>query len=349
MRAFFHPDQQLHIPRQFMRAGRISDPTDVPARTGALLTALERRGIKIALPKDFGTAPALTVHTADYLEFLAGAYAAWVKLPDAGPEVLPNCFPYWNSRVDLRHRPPCPSPSPIARAGYYLGDLAVPIGEHTYTSSLAATHTAAAAADAVLAGDVASYALCRPSGHHARADRASGFCYLNNAAIAAERLRSKFKRVVILDVDAHHGDGTQAIFYQRGDVFTISIHADPAAYYPFFTGYAHERGYGDGEGANLNIPLPLGAGDAELLAALQGAADAIARFGAEALVLSLGFDNHREDPIGVLKVTTGGFQPVGRFIRGLALPTVVVQEGGYQISVIGDCLDRFLAGADDFS
>ncbi len=349
MRAFFHPDQQLHVPQQFMRTGRISNPADLPSRTEALLAALERRRIKVERPKDYGTAPALTVHTNDYLEFLAGAYGVWTKLPNAGPEVLPNCFPYWNARVELPHRPPCPSPHPIAQAGYYLGDLAVPIGEYTYTSSLAATHTAAAAADAVMAGEGAAYALCRPSGHHARADRASGFCYLNNGAVAAQRLRSKFERVAILDIDAHHGDGTQAIFYQRGDVFTISIHADPAAYYPFFTGYEHERGHGQGEGANLNIPLAPGTGDAELMAALKRAGEAIVRFGAEALVLSLGFDNHAEDPIGVLKVTTAGFQPVGKFIRGLGLPTVVVQEGGYQISVIGDCLDRFFAGAGDFS
>jgi acetoin utilization deacetylase AcuC-like enzyme len=349
MRAFFHPDQQLHNPQQFMRTGRISNPTELPARAESLLNALQRRQIKIEKPKDYGSAPALTIHTGDYLEYLSTAYATWKTLPNAGPEVLPNCFPYWNSRIEDPHRPPCPSHNPIAKAGYYLGDLAVPIGEHTFTSILASAHAATAAADAVLAGDGGSYALCRPCGHHARADRASGFCYVNNAAVAAARLRSKFKKVVILDIDAHHGDGTQAIFYQRGDIFTISIHADPAAYYPFFTGYEHERGYGNGEGANLNIPLAPGDGDAALMKALDSAREAMARFGAEALVLALGFDNHLADPIGVLKVSTEAFAPVGTFIRGLKLPTVVVQEGGYAISVLGDCLDKFLDGARDFS
>ena len=349
MRAFFHPDQQLHVPQQFMRAGRISTPTELPSRAESLLTALERRQIRIETPKDYGLAPALTVHTSDYLDYLSTAFAVWKTVPNAGPEVLPNTFPYWNSRVDLPRRPPCPSHNPIAKAGYYLGDLAVAVGEHTFTSALAAAHTAVAAADAVVDGEAGSYALCRPCGHHARADRASGFCYINNAAIVAERLRSRFRKVVVLDIDAHHGDGTQAIFYQRGDIFTISVHADPAAYYPFFTGYGNERGHGAGEGANLNIPLVPGDGDAALMKALDRAGEAMSAFGAEALVLALGFDNHREDPIGVLKVTTEAFAPVGAFIRALALPTVVVQEGGYAVSVLGDCLDKFLEGARDFS
>lgn len=349
MRAFFHRDQHLHAPKQFMRAGRLADPADLPSRTDALLAALQHEGLPVTQPADYGTAPALTVHTPEYLEFLATAFQRWQALPDAGPEVLPNTFPYWNARPDAPRRPPCPSQALIAHVGYYLGDLAVPVGPDTWRSALVSTHSAAAATDAVLSGDPAAYALCRPSGHHARADRASGFCYLNSAAIAAERLRAKYARVAVLDVDAHHGDGTQAIFYHRPDILTVSIHADPASYYPFFTGYTHERGYGPGEGANLNLPLAPGDGDDALDAAMKRAVDAVAAFAPDALVVALGFDSHAQDPIGVLKVSTSGFSAVGAHVRGFALPTVVVQEGGYQVSVIGDCLRAFLQGARHFT
>jgi acetoin utilization deacetylase AcuC-like enzyme len=343
MRAFFHDDQRLHRPKQFMRAGRLAEPTDVPQRLDPLLAALQARGIATEMPEDHGRAPALSVHAAGYLDYLATAYQRWQDLPNAGPEVLPNLSPYWNAAPGVQ-RPPCPSAAIIPQTGYYLGDLAVPLGPDSWISIMAASHVAASAADAVLSGAMSSYALCRPSGHHARADRANGFCYVNNAAIAAQRLRGKFARVAILDVDAHHGDGTQEIFYGRGDVLTVSVHADPAIYYPFFTGYETECGHGEGAGANRNIPLPRNASDAAFHAAIDSGLETIKAFGAEALVLSLGFDSHRDDPIGILGVTTVGFGGVGRRIRQLGLPAVVVQEGGYQVEVIGDCLGAFLDG-----
>jgi acetoin utilization deacetylase AcuC-like enzyme len=199
-----------------------------------------------------------------------------------------------------------------------------------------------AAADAVAAGERASYALCRPSGHHVRGDRASGFCYLNNAAIAVERLRTRFARVAVLDVDAHHGDGTQQIFYRRADVLTVSLHVDPANYYPFYTGYAAERGHGAGLGYNLNLPLAPGAGDADLLSRLDEGLAAIRDYRPDALVMSLGFDTHDQDPIGALHVSTGCFGDIGARVRALALPTTLIQEGGYAVQVIGACLTAFL-------
>ncbi|MBV9568323.1 MAG: histone deacetylase family protein, partial [Hyphomicrobiales bacterium] len=203
--------------------------------------------------------------------------------------------------------------------------------------------TAISGADAILAGEHRAYALCRPSGHHARSDRASGFCYINNTAVAAQRLRSKFEKVAILDVDAHHGDGTQQIFYCRNDVLTISIHADPTNYYPFFTGYPDERGKGSGEGFNLNLPLKHGNGGAEMVAAVENASDAVRSFGAQVLVLALGYDAHKDDPIGVLNLDATDFGDVGRLVKAFGLPTLVVQEGGYAIDAIGDCLGAFLA------
>lgn len=344
MRAFFHPEQHLHDPKQFMRVGRIADPTDLPSRTEALIGALARKGITPETPQDFGTAPALTIHKAHYLDFLATAYERWVKLPNAGPEVLPNVSPYWNGSPDRDGRPPCRTSHIVAEAGYYLGDLAVPIGPHTWRSVLRSTHTATAAADAVIGGERFAYALCRPSGHHSRTDRATGFCYLNNSAIAAQRLRSRFRKVAILDVDAHHGDGTQEIFYRRSDVLTVSVHADPQIYYPFYIGYADERGSGEGEGFNLNLPLEAGSGDKAFQAAVARGLEAVADFGAEALVIALGYDSHQADPLSVLSVTTEGFAGIGRLVAAAGLPTVVVQEGGYQVSVIGDCLEQFLSG-----
>ena len=344
MKAFYHPDQALHDPRQFMRLGVLAAPTDRPERTARLMNALSRHAITPQPPDNDGRAAAARVHTADYLDFLDTAYGRWRALPGAGPEVLPNAAPYWSGAPDREARPPCPSPLIAAQACWYLGDCAVPLGPQTHLSAFRSAAAADAAAAHVAGTGAPAYALCRPSGHHARADRASGFCYLNNAAVAATGLLGRFRRVAVLDVDAHHGDGTQDIFYRRGDVMTVSVHVDPAAYYPFFTGYADERGHGAGKGANLNLPLPAGSGDAAFLAAAERGLSAIAEAGAEALVLSLGFDAHERDPLAALTVTTGAFARIGALIRAAALPTVIVQEGGYALDAIGDCLDAFLGG-----
>ncbi len=344
MRAFYHPEQAIHAPQQFMRFGRIVPVKDLPVRTEKLLGALARHAIEPETPAAQGIGPALGVHTPAYLRFLETAWERWTQLPDHGPEVWPNTFPYWSGRPEERARPDCPAKGLVGQVGWYLGDLSVPLGPESWRSILRSSETAASAADAVLAGTEAVYALCRPSGHHARADRATGFCYLNNTAVAAQRLRSRFGRVAIVDVDAHHGDGTQQIFYGRSDVLTVSIHADPADYYPFFTGYAGETGHGAGDGYNLNLPLRHGAGGGAMLEALAVAAERVRGFGADALVVALGYDAHRDDPIGVLKLETADFAEIGAKLKGLGLPTLVVQEGGYAIDAIGGCLDAFLNG-----
>jgi acetoin utilization deacetylase AcuC-like enzyme len=344
LRAFFHSEQIRHDPQQFMRMGRIAPAQDVPQRAEILLRTVRNRSIPLETPPDYGLQPVSVVHDAGYLDFLSTVFERWQALPSAGPEVLPNVFPYWNGRPDWAARPPCPATSVVAQVGYYVGDLAAPIGPQTWSSALASAHSAAAAADAVLAGDVLAYGLTRPSGHHARRDRSSGFCYLNNAAVAAERLRSRFARVAILDIDAHHGDGTQQIFYDRPDVLTASIHGDPATYYPFFTGYASERGVGAGEGFNLNLPLAPGTDDAGYLDALDEALGAIEGFRPDAVIVALGYDIHRDDPIGVFAVTTDAFEAIGARIAAVSRPVVVIQEGGYGLAAIGACLDRFLTG-----
>jgi acetoin utilization deacetylase AcuC-like enzyme len=346
MQAFFADDQLLHDPQQFMRLGRLCKPTDLPARAHALQAALAAHGIAVATPPDYGRAPLETVHSADYLDFLAGAYARWtaVKQPglEPGIEVLPNLSPYRDAGQPQRG--PCPSPSIVAQAGYYLRDLSCPIGPHTWHSVLRSAHSAVAAADAVRQTGAAAYALCRPSGHHACRDSASGFCYVNNSACAAHRLLQHYGRVAVLDVDAHHGDGTQHIFYDSADVLTVSTHADPAGYYPFYSGYAHERGTGAGVGCNLNLPLPHGAGSEPFLLALDAGLAALRDFAPRALVLPLGFDTYKDDPVSVLKVEIDAYRRVGERIGALGLPTVIVQEGGYKVDAMGTALDAFLGG-----
>ncbi len=344
MRAFYHPSQAAHDPKQYMRVGRVIAPKDVPARTEALLGALRSLQISPETPTADHPDARRAVHTGAFLRFLETAWDRWQELPDRGPEVWPNTFPYWSGRPEEPARPDCPAEHLIAQSGWYLGDLSVPIGPQTWLSARESCNTAITAADAVIDGERIVYALCRPSGHHARADRASGFCYVNNTSAAAERLLSTFTRVAILDVDAHHGDGTQQIFYARPDVLTISIHADPRNYYPFFTGYAEETGVGAGTGFNLNLPLVHGSEGDAMMAAVDRAADRIRAFGTDALVVALGFDAHVRDPIGVLNLESGDFGSIGAALRALALPTVAVQEGGYAVDAIGDCLAAFLTG-----
>jgi acetoin utilization deacetylase AcuC-like enzyme len=203
---------------------------------------------------------------------------------------------------------------------------------------------AATAAQLIMDGEDAVYALCRPPGHHAFRDVAGGFCFLNNSAVAAAHLQQRHERVAILDVDVHHGNGTQGIFYERPDVLTVSIHADPAAYYPYVWGYAHERGAGAGLGANLNIPLQLGSHDDDYLPALEQARRTIEAFAPGALVVALGLDASEHDPLRGLAVTTDGFRRIGEAIARLALPTVLVQEGGYLSDILGANLTAVLGG-----
>jgi acetoin utilization deacetylase AcuC-like enzyme len=342
MQLFFSADQLLHRPRQFMVRGRIAAPLENPDRVNAIAEALIAAGLVLAAPGDAGDEAILAVHDAGYLRFLDTAHARWAALPDTAAELLPNIHPYRGTGADLARQGP-PVGSIVGEAGWYMGDMAVAIGPQTHLAARASALAAIAAADAVLAGAPAAFGLCRPPGHHAYRDRACGFCFLNNAAIAAERLRSRFGKVAILDVDTHHGDGTQAIFYDRGDVLVASAHTDPESYYPFYSGFAQEQGRGAGEGANLNLPLAPGADDAAYVAACRELAAAARRFGAQALVVSAGWDAHRDDPLSVLSVTGDAYSRLGDTFAGLGLPTVILQEGGYSLMAAGEAAPRFVA------
>jgi len=325
-----------HDPQTFFVRGVKQRSAEQPERADRLLSAAQGAGHEVLDARALGSAPAARVHTPEYLDFLQTIARDWAKLPGASAEVVPNVHPA---------RYPATYPRALAgRAGWHQVDLACPIGPHTWEAALAASESAATAADLVLEGEREVYALCRPPGHHAYADMAGGFCFLNNTAIAAERLRGRHARVAILDIDVHHGNGTQGIFYERDDVLTVSIHADPDGYYPYFWGHAHEAGTGRGTGFNLNLPLPLGSPDAPWLQAGETAIARIRDFAPAALVVALGLDASESDPLQGLKVTGAGFQAMARRIAALGLPTVLVQEGGYLGDDLGRNLVQFLSG-----
>lgn len=334
MKAVFDARQWHHDPQHFMANGKLLDSPEQPERINRLKAAAETAGCVFQAPQDAGMAPLAAVHSPEYLHFLQTIHARWSRMPDAGPEVIPNIHPA--SRSDGYPR------SAVGQAGYHQADTACPIGAGTWEAAYWSAQTAVAAADIVAAGAHAAYALSRPPGHHAFADLAGGFCFLNNAAIAAERLCRAGLRPAILDIDVHHGNGTQGVFYARDDVLTVSIHADPVRFYPFFWGHAQERGCGRGLGFNLNLPLPRGTGDRDYLQALQDALGRIRAFGADVLVIALGLDAHVDDPFKGFALTTEGFGAIGATLHGTGLPLLFVQEGGYLTDRLGDNLAAVL-------
>jgi acetoin utilization deacetylase AcuC-like enzyme len=336
LKVVFDPRQLAHDPQTFLVRGRIQRCPDLPERAEVLLAAAGGAGHEVTAAEDYGMAPLAAVHSAEYLDFLEHIHAAWRALPGSSDEVVPNIHP--NRNMGVRPR------ATVGLAGYHMADTACPITRDTWASARASANTAVHAARLVLAGAACAYGLCRPSGHHAYCDMAGGFCYLNNAAIAAEDLRRDVARVAILDIDVHAGNGTQGIFYDRADVFFASIHADPADYYPFYAGYARERGAGPGLGHTLNLPLPLGTETPDFLRALARACEAIVAYGPGALVVSLGLDTFEGDPLKGFRVTAHAFTDIGAAIGRLSLPTVLIQEGGYPCAELGGNLARFLAG-----
>ncbi|MEZ4833102.1 MAG: histone deacetylase family protein [Caldilineaceae bacterium] len=324
-------------PYEFLERG-IVPYTEAPARAETIVSALAAAGIgPIAPPDDFGLAPIRAVHADDYLDHLQTIYADWVAVGGTAQAAMPFAFP----RADLNGD----AATPYARVGRYAFDMSAPITATSWDAILASAQCALTAAQRVLDGEPVTYALCRPPGHHASQNLMGGYCFLNNAAIAAEFLtRGRRQRVAIVDVDVHHGNGTQRIFYDRGDVLFVSIHGDPQWEYPYFLGNAHERGDGAGAGATLNFPLEKGIDNARYLAVLGEALDAVRRFTPDALVVSAGFDTFGGDPLGQFKLTTDAYREMGRRFAVLGLPTVLVQEGGYAVHALGENVVNLLQG-----
>ena len=342
MQIVFSDAQRQHAPQRFLVRGEWKPCPEKPERAQLLLDGLQPAGsqFEIMAPNRLSDAvierAIAAVHEPRYLAFLKTAHTRWKELPGAADLVVPNMHP--------RNRSDAYPVSVVGQAGYHMADTACPIGADTWAAAFASAASAVHAAQLVLDGRDAAYALCRPPGHHAYADMAGGFCYLNNSAIAAQYLRQKAKRVAIIDVDVHHGNGTQAIFYDRADVFTASVHADPSNYYPFFYGYADETGASEGLGHNLNVPLALGSDDAAYQGAIRTIIDETRQRGVDMVVVALGLDAFEGDPLAGLKVTTPGFEQAGRLLGATGLPTVLVQEGGYPAPELGRNLRAVLEG-----
>ena len=321
-----------------MYRGRLVACHEVPQRLQHVLDELARRpvGQVTQPPADLPLDAVLRkVHSADYLAFLANAWDDWVALDPANAalDALPSVWP-----LAARHafRTDTPPLNFAARLGQYAFDSGTPLMAGSWAAAQAGAACALAAAQAVLAGERFAMALTRPPGHHAGPNYMGGYCFINNAAVAAQALRDGgLPRVAVLDIDYHHGNGTQTIFYERSDVLTVSIHGDPRTEYPFFLGHADERGAGPGDGFNLNLPLPRGTGFDAWWATLQVALQAVRDFAPQALVVPLGLDTFEGDPISGFKLQSAHYLQIGQAIAQLDLPTVLTFEGGYAVAEVG--------------
>jgi acetoin utilization deacetylase AcuC-like enzyme len=341
---------RLHEPGGEVWVGVRTPGTEIPERAERVRAELERRGARIVPAEEHADDIALRLHDPALTGYLASAWDAWEAAgltADPGQDrVVPYVFAHPGLLGELEPAVPAAA---SARAGRFAYDTMTLIGPGTWDAARAAVDVAISAADAVRAGEPAAYALCRPPGHHATRTAFGGSCYLNNTAAAAARLRDGGDgAVAVIDIDAHHGNGTQSIFYEDPGVLVGSVHVDPGAgWFPHFVGFAAENGTGSGEGANRNIPLAPDTGDDAWLQAVGELAGWAVE--AAALVVALGVDAAGGDPESPLEVTPEGFRRAGATLGALGLPTVIVQEGGYDLATIGPLVREFLTGFESES
>jgi len=328
-----------HDPRAEIWVGVRTTATEVAERARVVRDAVLDAGAPLVPTVPQGDDLLLTVHDPALVEHLRTVHGEWVAagFPDdpGQDQVVPYVFPTPGMLGGLPLRPPT---AVHARAGRFCYDTMTLVGPGTWTAARAAVDTALTAVDLVTSGAASlAFAACRPPGHHAGRDAFGGSCYLNNAAVAAQGLRAAgHQRVAVVDVDAHHGNGTQSLFYQRADVFYGSVHVDPGAgWFPHYLGFADEVGAGAGEGTTRNLPLPPGTEDGGWVDAVARLAEEVAAHGASALVVSLGVDAAADDPESPLMVTPAGYREAGRLLGSLGLPTVAVLEGGYHLPTLG--------------
>ncbi|MFC0202035.1 histone deacetylase family protein [Paracoccus rhizosphaerae] len=321
MKAIFDPRQLEHGPETYFRRGAEMPHPEQPRRAILIRDMLQENGFPVEAPRDFGLDPIRAVHDPDYVEFFRDAHARFRA--DAPPDAL---------AIPTTHPGPrrgrCPADIHGAM-GWWMTDTSTPLTEGTWDAIYWSAQSAIEAAEHVVNGEPMVYALSRPPGHHAMAAAANGFCFFNNACIAAHHLTRRWKKVALLDIDVHTGNGSLDILYERGDILFISLHPDPAGYPTFFLGHEDETGEGEGAGTCRNLLLPMGASQDVVLEALDQALEMIRDFGTEALIVSLGFDMAADDPLAAVGVHPDGFAEMGRRITALGLPTVLVQEGGY--------------------
>jgi acetoin utilization deacetylase AcuC-like enzyme len=340
----------LHEPKGEVWVGVTIKGTEIPERAMVIRSALEAAGTPVTAASPHDDSVLTAVHEHGLLAWLQGANAEWEQdgfATDPGQDrVVPYVFPTGAMLAGLPVRRP---PAVHGRAGMFGYDTMTLIGPGTWEAARGAVDTALTAVDLVVSGahDVA-YALCRPPGHHATAAGYGGSCYLNNAGVAAEALRrSGHERVAVVDIDAHHGNGTQMIFYDRADVFYGSVHVDPAAgWFPHYVGHADEAGRGDGLGATRNIPMAEGTADGPWLEGVAALVESVREHRASALVVSLGVDAAIDDPESPLQITESGYRAGGEQLATLGLPTVAVQEGGYHLPSLGNLVVATIAGLE---
>ena len=330
---FFDRRQLTHEPLQELHNGGWAAYAEKSSRAEIIAAGFA----ELKAARDFGPDPLLNVHDRNYVEFLRSAHSEWRASGREG-DAIGYTWPIARRRaLDLDRSD--------AKLGLYSYNAATPIAEGTWESSYWSAQTALTALVAILEGETrASFALCRPPGHHSGRDYCGGYCYLNNAAIAAEHARRSGRRVAILDIDYHHGNGTQDIFYGDPDVLFVSIHADPSTDYPFFWGHADEQGEGAGVGKTVNLPLPRGTDVDAYVEALDKALEAIRAHRPDLLVLSFGADTFAEDPISHFRLRRDDYRTIARRIAATDLPVLVVMEGGYAIDALGSNVESLLSG-----
>ena len=327
MRCFFDERQRSHAPAVEFFNGALHPAAESQARVDAILSAIGR----VEAPDDYGVDPLRRVHSADYLAFLQSVFADWRAAGRDG-DAFPYTFPIVGRRSLGLDRVD-------ARLGQYSFDTSTPIGEGTWDAAYWGAQATTSALKAVLDGDRAAFAFSRPPGHHAGRDYLGGYSYLNNAAVAAAAAVAAGRRVAILDVDYHHGNGTQDIVAGHDGVRFVSIHADPRTDYPFYWGHADESG-----GNLLNLPLPRGTEWASYQLALAEALDWLETAAPQLLIVSYGADTYAGDPISRFALQTADYTRMARRIASLGLPTLIVMEGGYAIEALGANVAAFLGG-----
>jgi acetoin utilization deacetylase AcuC-like enzyme len=347
MRVVYDPSHVLHDPAVEVQYGVPMPMYEVPARVESIRRALLADDqFTFVEPATHGLGPVLAVHHQGLVQFLADAWSLWRAQGGSGAPMAPQFMPDTVLHPAMREgMGPAPEPSgAIGRIGYWCWETMTPLVPGSYQAACAAADVALTAADLLLAGEPAVYGLARPPGHHCPRAAFGGYGLFNYSAAAIAYLADRIGSVAVLDVDYHHGNGTQQIFYHRADVLYVSVHADPDRAFPYFIGWADERGAGPGEGFNLNLPLPAGCTNDRYLAALETALDRITDFGAAAVVVSLGLDTYGQDPIGDFALTTDIYHEVGRRTARLGLPTLVLQEGGYFLPKLGENARTWLRG-----
>ncbi len=339
MKTIYSEDHKFHHGAKELNRGELVPMFEMPSRAEMILSRLTDMGLgEITAPERFPDEAIHAVHAKDYVQFLESAWSDWVKEEGDAQFAIAWVFPCRG----LRQKAP---ESIHGKLGYYAFDVAIPIVEGTWRAVRTAANVALSGHALLKSGERAAFSLCRPPGHHAMRDLGGGYCYLNNAAIAAQAFRdSGAQRVAVLDVDYHHGNGTQEIFYRRSDVLFVSLHGDPESEFPYYLGYADEVGEGAGEGFNLNLPMPAGTTWKEYAGALDAALKRIREFSPDALVVSLGVDTFKEDPISRFCLHNDDYLLMGEAIAGLGARTLFVMEGGYAVEDIGINTVNVLSG-----